>query len=266
MCEIALVARPTDSCTRFLMEDSRVCAVLDGIKDTLAEEMEYVSELDEFCFQKLAEVCCLPVGDCKHSVIRRALVSVGFIYFRIVKVAESRPWRLCIGDVNENLAALPCEDEPGDDEVTNQIWHCLQNGWPPRSDILDAVRDWRELLWDTALTESQHANAASVMRHHPDYGLETCRATSSVLMANKLLPRPTRDEKATNALRAKVSKLKKAQSQKASLGKHAFVKTVFDGVARARKLGNRAPKKFQQGVIRKHGPLWENTSLENKLK
>jgi len=258
----ALVSRPADALMSLLMEDSRVTRRVRDIKDCLVQEMRWLSELPHAVWSTLAKVCGYDSGgDFSEKCISAAHTSVGFIHFRILKTVESRPWSLCQGDIAANLAALKSEDEPHDD-VTRKVWHCLQLGWPSFTDLVRGVDSWNDLEWDTKETEKQHANAATLMRFHPEYTLETMTSRSMTMQANKLLPRPTRDEKALAQVQAKIEKLRTRQVEKAG-GRHLFVKELFESVeSQVRLRGAQAMQGYNKRVIKVHGKAWAEQSTQ----
>ena len=209
LAQVALACRPVESVMAEMMEDSRVMRRLQEIKDIMIDELDYLANLPKFVWARIAEACGCNIDDFIDDTMTGAHLSCGFLIFRIVKTAERRPWRLCLGNVAKNLDELQQEPEPAHDQVTWKLWMCLQRGHPRKAKLVNTVEGWTHVPWDAALTESQHANIASLMRHHPDYLLETLMSRSEMMMTNKVMPKIPKRQQNMAKLQAKVKKVLK---------------------------------------------------------
>eukprot|EP00959_Pyramimonas_sp_CCMP1952_P388461 8139981-Pyramimonas_sp.AAC.1 len=64
--------------------------------------------------------------------------------------------------------------------------------------------------------EQMHASAAALMRHHPDYGVETLMSRAFSHTLNRILSRPSGDERALAKQQQKLRRLSRKNPSKIS--------------------------------------------------
>ena len=112
--------------------------------------------------------------------------------------------------------------------------------------------------WCTAVVEQLRGSAACVSRLHPECGLNALLCRSMALVASKLLPGLSREEKAVGKCKKELAKLDRRCPDKVG-GRHVF----FQDLVRLAKYKYAAssPPDLQQArrtIMKKHGTSWRS--------
>eukprot|EP00971_Amphidinium_carterae_P329247 6461570-Amphidinium_carterae.2 len=114
----------------------------------------------------------------------------GYIDWRVLSVATSLPWSLCLGSLDDNLAWLCNESEPPPEPISARIWQLHSMGVPD-SVLLDGLSALRQASWTSQVSERQHASTSLMRKHHPDYGLQALLSRSWLHFLNLFVAKKT---------------------------------------------------------------------------
>ena len=112
MATVSFASRPSDAFIALLLEDPRVIPQLGALKETLDDEMQWLCLLPRRLWYRVGEAAGVPGQELRNASIHAALVSVAHIRESVIRVVESPPWSLAMGDVKANLAKLATKPEP----------------------------------------------------------------------------------------------------------------------------------------------------------
>ena len=107
-------------------------------------------------------------------------------------------------DLGENLDELASGGQP-QEQVAIQLWFLMQKGYPKHRLVLVLLLI-QNLEWSTLTAEQQHATAALLMRHHPDYSLDTLLSRSTTNMIFRVLHSRSDDEKLLGKLQLQLDR------------------------------------------------------------
>ena len=217
-----------------LMTDPRVAARHWILWTAATKELKYVVDLPEHVWCKLAQVSDgLSAARLRDMAISGAHVSYHFLWRRVLKPAGALPWRLCRGNVDENLDWLAAQTVEPSEPCTKNLWHLLRNGKVPRSHVKGVVSLLGECSWSSMPTEQQHASVAVLHRWHPEYGLEQLVSRALLHQIVRLLPHRSKEEKQFARLVRKIEKVEARMPQRVT-GSHMLVQALVQ-VAKGRK-------------------------------
>jgi hypothetical protein len=262
LCQVALYSQVPDSILGALLADNRVARTAGDLRGRIKASLQRLADLPNGVWGCLAGVAGVTLSDLRSTVLRAAQRSAAFFQNRVLDEVEGLPWRLCAGNVAENLQELAGGPRP-EDAVGGKIWDLLRSGY--NSSML---RRMVELLadapWTTTVVEQLHASAALISRHHPDYGLRTLLARAALLTAGKLMPVSTSSEKQLARKRRELGRLRRRQPQKAS-GRQLFLQEMTQC---ARRLGRTMTKlqsrSVQRRLMQRHGQLFRQQPRDRR--
>ena len=180
---------------------------MGALKETLDDEMQWLCSQPQRLWDRVGEAAGVPGEELRSASIHAALVSVAHIRENVIRVVESPPWSLAIGDVKANLAELATKPEPAD-LTTFKVWvAAVKLG--PTPELVEALTLVKDLSHVIKIAESQHARVGLIKKFHPEYHLMTLLARSIVSMLNLLLPLKTAEEKMVEKLEARFKQLRK---------------------------------------------------------
>ncbi len=172
-----------------LLEDDRVCLRAEELRDQLTEELEYVANLGDDIFQRLASCAAVTVGpDQLSSDTRKAsLVEASFFWRHVLLEAQQAPWSLASGDIAANLEKLARQPQVPQDVCARKIQQLARLKWMPGL-VQEAVALLAHVSWTTVVVEQGHASATLLHRLHPEYNEDILLARSVLHSARSLLP------------------------------------------------------------------------------
>ena len=227
----AMASRVAEGFQSELMEDPRVGTKFNELLTEATKELRFVIDIPLHVFEKLASVAQTTPEHLRHLIIQASHTSYHFLWRRVLYPASLYPWRLCRGNVEQNLVNLKAEDEPTE-PCTNKIWILLHENYP-----IGQVRKVVELLgqcsWSSMPAEQQHASVAVLHRWHPGYGMGQLISRALLRQAMRLLPHASKTEKQMSRLVKKMQQLENKNPEKATAS-HMLVKALVS-VATGRK-------------------------------
>ena len=211
MTKAAMVSRISDAVLLELMADARVPRTLATLQRCLAEEMEWICGVHDSVWVKLGSLSDTAPQRLRDECIAAAHTTIAFFTYRVIVPASQLPWSLTIGDMNANLDALALGPKPPERTAT-KIWTLCKMGYN-RGQLLKGLILLAECLWGTVAAEQFHASAATLMRLHPEYGVETLMARALLLQINRLMHRAGDEEKSMLKLQKKLFHLQQKQPE-----------------------------------------------------
>jgi hypothetical protein len=244
----AIISTVPDACLRMVLKDNRVVLHYDRLWEAMTAAMERVVAIPMSAWDSLA-LCSGASGqslraECFHACHR----SIAFARYRIFAPAKALPWSLCRGNIAENLDRLGAGPRP-DEDIAAKIWDLLDLGIN-RHLLHRMVLLLADCPWSTAVAEQLHASVALISRHHPEYGLGSVLARSTVLTARKLLPGATEAEKIAAKAEDRLRRLRNKNPDKAT-GRQ-FLFRDLSAVAGSRRAATPAAgrKVLQQKILK----------------
>ena len=263
LVEASIVSRPMDAVLALLMEDSRVAQRYEELDSAIREEMDWMLNLPDKLWELLGELVSESPGKLRSRCLQAGSESAAQFTKRCLNVAAQRPWSLCRGDIEANVDMLAAENEaPTSDEISHHIWHLCRIGFN-KTQIVKGVMLLGNVPWATIPTEQFHASAAALMRVHPEYTQSTLRCRAFVLTLNRLMPRPTEDEKSIATLQRRLATLQRKQPHKAS-GRHMYLRDIIDLAKEKHGKQLAATPNWQKRIVKNHGPIWAAHSLARR--
>jgi hypothetical protein len=260
LIEASIVSRPMDAVLALLMEDGRVAQRYEELTELVQEEMCWMINLPDLVWNLLGELVSRSGAQLRSRCLQAGHESVAQFSKRVLDVAACRPWSLCRGDVDANVEGLAAEEEPPvTDDVSRKIWQLCRMGFS-RVQIRKGVALLGNSPWTTLTTEQFHGSAASLMRLHPEYSTSTLRCRAFILSLNRLMPRPSAEEKSVAALQKKLEALQRRQPEKAG-GRHLYLKDIMDLAREKTKRFGAHKANWQKQIFKRHASIWAGHEL-----
>ena len=218
----AISSRVPEGFQARLMEGPRVASVYDELWAAASKELRYVIDIADDMWKSLAVVAGCSAGELRDRAIGAAHISYHFIWRRVLEPAAQLPWRLCRGDVDDNLDEIAAMDDEPSEPCTKQLWFLLQGEEVERSQLKMLVELFGECSWSSLPAEQQHGSLSLLHRWHPEYGLESLVSRALLHQAVRLIPRQSALDKKITKVMNKISKVERANPDKAT-GSHMLV-------------------------------------------
>ena len=150
----------------------------------------------------------------------------------MLEPASNLPWRLCRGDLDENIDEIASLLDPPEEPCTSNIWHLIQEGFSKHQLklVLEALG---ECPWSSLPAEQQHASVSLLHRWHPEYGIESLVCRSLMHQVVRVLPQTSKLDRHISRVVKKLRVLSNKVPEKAS-GSHMLVQALVR-VVRGRK-------------------------------
>lgn len=259
----SVVANVCDAFLLALLEDDRVIRRLQELKDLVTDEVEWLINLSEVVWQDLAGLLTdVSAQQLRSLCMLSALTVQAFIQWKVFQVAESLPWSLAVGDIEENLRVLRASKDDLD-STSSKIRALLQGGYPEQR-IVAAIRLMSEVSWSTTSVEQGHGSAATLHRVHKQYGANTLCMRSMVHMMRHLAAPPPMQDPLDAKLAKKEAALERSQPQKIT-GRQAFLKD-FMYQAKLEHGSESWSRTAAKKAFARHGSFWSALSPELKAK
>jgi ATP-dependent DNA helicase RecG len=89
------------------MADDRLARRRPELQACVTDEVAYLETLSARLFSRLGEIGCAAEGhELQHATLLAAHAAASFLWNRVFSTLDEYPWRLCQGDVAENLERL----------------------------------------------------------------------------------------------------------------------------------------------------------------
>ena len=170
-----------------VLADGRVPLLLESMRFDVRSEFEHLENLGREVWSLLGSALKQDSIQLRSQVLSSAVVSWGFLDWRVLQPASSYPWRLLQGDVEENLQALRCMPDVESDGVTEKIQELLRIEFSP-SLLRKSITLLGECIWTTSLTEKQHTGVAVTKRFHSELSRDVLCARAYMHVMRQMLP------------------------------------------------------------------------------
>jgi hypothetical protein len=257
LVQAALVGAIPQAAQLALLEDSRVAMTAPSIKGAIACEIQHLVALPDPVWAILSEVGGFSMRELRSKCFVAVHRACAFFQFRVLDEADELPWSLCRGDVKANLLHLSSQPKPSHPEIAVKAWDLMKMGYPLHR-LCRMVLLLGDAPWSTAVVEQLHGSAAVISRQHPEYGLNTLLTRSMALLASKLLPGPSPEEKKVAKLKAQLDKLERKNPDRTS-GRHLFFQDLAN-LATDKFAGDTPVKlaQVQRTIMKQHGKSWRS--------
>lgn len=174
---VATASFPSDAALAALMNDDRVAMTVEGIESDIVSELQYVQTLPGEIWDLLGERSMWDGIRLRSAASASSFTAAGFMFWRL-RIFHELPWRLCRGDVHDNLSVLAASDMPSD-QVTQRIWRLMRMGYP-KEEVASAVRLMGCASFSSIQVEQGHSFASNILKRHKEVGAEALRCRSLV--------------------------------------------------------------------------------------
>ena len=253
----ALASVVPDALLVELLADDRVVKRSETLRETVMEEMHWIESIGDSVWARLGFVVGAhsSPSELRHCVVHSASVAFAFVHKRIFQELESLPWRLAVGDIDQNLADLEESQEPISDMCAHRVRQLLRAGYN-RATLKEAVSLLREVPWTSVPVEQAHGSCAVIHRQHPMYSLDTLAHRALVHQCRHLFVKDP-EERKLDKQQAVVDALKKKQPGRVS-GRHAFMGALAQSVKATLPAGSKMPANATHELMRQHTTLYKN--------
>ena len=243
-----------------ILKDNRLARHLADIEQAVDGEVAKAMQVSGLVLQQLAATCGLTTHSLHDEVCTAAMIQRGYLASKLREV-HGWPWKLCRGNVLENLENLKRGEKP-DDDTAGKIWELMRLEWPV-DDIAKGVKLLGECPFTTLVVEQGHSISSSIMKLHPAYGSATMQARVAVITAKVLFtksPQHMRIER--EKMKLQILRRKRPQCL---TGRQMFVSGLIGEAKMQLASGARLNlQKTARSVIKRHGPRWRKLGPSDK--
>ena len=249
ICIIAAMSASTsESLLTTLLEDDRVMLHIEALKNTIVEEISYISNLPEWCWAQLARLCDREVCELRSDAISASTASACFFSWRVLSETEELPWCLTVGDISKNIRDLserPAPEEP----VAANVRQLYMSGFP-LAQLEEGLRLVRGAPWSSRGVEQAHAGASQTMKHRPELG-EQSMVERAFMLTMRPMVLPSEEVREHAKLMKRVDKLK-GEAPSHLRGRQLFCKEAMDAVAQLGVGTKQEQAQARRAVFRRH--------------
>lgn len=263
-CIVAsLVAHVPDAVLAEALVDDRLVRRAAALKEAMLDELVWVEGIEASIWATLATV----VGDSEEPMALQNTtancchIAAAFVQHKVFNAVEGYPWKLAVGDVDQNLDTLASSTEEFADACTHKVRLLLQKGFP-KEQLKRGIALFLEIPWSSVPVEQAHASAAVLHRYHPDYGVNMLTARATLHQCRHLFFDPPEVRKEARAA-ARVDTLSRKDPLKVS-GKHVFLAELMQSAKASLPVGAKLPKAVVREVVKRHNGLFKALSLEEQ--
>eukprot|EP00971_Amphidinium_carterae_P325342 6455568-Amphidinium_carterae.1 len=259
-----LTAYVPDSLLKQLLHEPALCKIYTECVSQLEDEYLCLEEITPGAWKVLAESFQSDPETIRDMVLLSATTAWGYLDWRVLSVATSLPWSLCLGDTAGNLAELLAQGTPPQEPISLRIWQLHSIGVTDAV-LLDGINALQSCAWTSQVSERQHASTSLVKKHHPEYGLESLSSRSWMHFFNNFLFRQNASERVYRHHMQKLARAQRRQPNKCT-GRQMFLKELMEGVTASNedRLARGKPMLSHQRVMNSHGLLWRKMSSERR--
>lgn len=264
ICIATIAAFPADALQLQVLDDDRVARRTEQLKQALADEVGWVEELDDFTWQRLAQVIDrknsgMSPYDLRSAALTAVHVSCAYIHKKIFSVADELPWSLVAGDVSENLQRLADKGYDGDDPTVMKIVELLRLGYN-RERLVEGVSLLRDVPWSTMTVEQAHGSLACIHRLHPTLSVGVLAHRAMIHQCRHMFHQPMEEREIARADQKAVA-LRKKMPQKIH-AKQVFLRELMAGAKKQLLPGTKMSSELRQDIMRRHSELFKDLDPE----
>ena len=173
-----------------VMEDDRILLRTQELQNIVAEEVEFVTMIPQYCWDRLAEL----FHDYEPSLIRSDCINTvtltaAYMDEHVFRRTREEPFDLVRGDLHTNLKNLAQDPNPCKHPTKQRIKKLYQMGFN-MDQLLTALTLLMHIPWTTVMLEQLHGQVAAFHRMHKQmhYRMLACR--SFIRLCRPLLKQP----------------------------------------------------------------------------
>ena len=220
-----------------LMQDPRVASSYNDLWDRASRELRSLVDIPDHMWATLAVAAKCDAGQLKDKVISAGHVAYHFLWRRVLEPASQLPWKLCRGDADAHLDEIAAMENPPSEPCSYHIWHLLKEKHE-RVQIKMVIDLLSQCSWSSLPAEQQHGSLSLLHRWHPEYGLDSLISRAFLHQVVRLIPRESDLDKKIARVMAKLSKIQRADPEKAS-GSHMLVAALVRVMKQRKESGER---------------------------
>ena len=259
MSVAALVSRVPDTLLNELLEDDRLAPRSAEVEQMVIDEVTWLTVLPDQLWKTLSSLSNAEALDVRNMTIHAAYVALAILRQMVFQPLSGYPWKLCNGDVDQNLDHLAAEEEDLSAQcaVTGNI-QCLLRANYNRVLLRQAIGLLAQIPWSTNVQEQGHASASVLHKAHRQYGNNLLVARAHLHMLRPLFCDFEREQR--RSLEVKADKLRR-RSSKTLMGRHIF---LSDFMAANQKVYPRwtSNPEFARSVMEQHSKVWQMLGVD----
>ena len=250
----ALSSNVSDAVLVELLEDDRLSRHVAAIERGLQEECQWIANVTWFTWSRLSGLLSgLSAKALRSDCCLAASISAAYFTRKCLQVARCFPWRLCVGNIADNLDQLASQSQcPSADATTQKIHQLLRIGYSRRA-LSEGVSLFRDVHWTTNNIEQGHGSAATIVRAHKQYGRNMLSQRSFIHMMRFMFPNAESVGAGRSRSDARLECLMGMQPQKIT-GRHVFLADLQAALATAVPLARRG--EVGQVMMARHGMVY----------
>ena len=126
----AFASRIADAAIANLLEDDRLLIVYGDLKQAVEFEIGLLQELHHDVWLRVAELAVPELGhqELRSSTITASMTSLGYFSFKVYRHIQACPWRLALGNIEQNLDSIDDLDPLHVDPLCQKIRRLLNQG------------------------------------------------------------------------------------------------------------------------------------------
>jgi hypothetical protein len=260
----ALSSHLCDKLLLELLKDDRIAMRRLELEQSMRDELQQMSQIGHYVWSKLAALLAgTTARRVRSDVIQAALASAAFFQRRALSVVAAYPWKLCAGDIADNLQALAEQDDcPSTDPITSKVHQLLCIGWP-REKLIDGLQRMGEVHWTTLIQEQGHGSVTLMHRVHSQYSAQMLTQRAFLHMTRGLFADPEGDRVARllRQLEAKIASAEHKQPHKIT-GRHVFLGDCMEALKSSVAQEKRAEQ--ARNLMARHGRVYHAFPQETK--
>ena len=230
----AMSSNVSDAVLVELLEDDRLARHVAAIERGLQEECQWIADVSGFTWNRLSGLLSgLPAKALRSACCLAASISAAYFTRKCLQVVQSFPWKLCVGNIADNLEQLASQIQcPSADATTQQIHHLLRIGYSRRA-LVEGILLLRDVHFATNNIEQGHGSAATIIRAHKRYGKNMLSQRSFIHMMRFMFPSSSAESGVSKSRsEAKLESLMAYQPQRIT-GRHIFLGDLQTALATA---------------------------------
>ena len=173
---IAVSSQVSDDMMLSVLADDRVAAKLDELKEIQSTALKFQARIPLSTWKRLAdltkevkpgqvsEVVVAP-GVLRSDCLRAGHVQAAYQHHKCLEPAEQYRWKLCRGNINQNLDTLSGTTTKLQDTTTEKIFQMSKLG-VSRATLVSGIELLKEVSWTSLAAEQGHGSCATVRRFH----------------------------------------------------------------------------------------------------
>eukprot|EP00971_Amphidinium_carterae_P158675 3145605-Amphidinium_carterae.1 len=135
-----------DSLLKAVLHEPALCKIFHECEADLEEEFLYLQQISGSAWDLIARHFASDGDSLRHLCLSSTHTTWAYIEWKVLSVAASLPWSLCLGDLEANLSDLCGLADPPSELISHRIWQLSKLG-VQRSVLLHGLRALASSSW-----------------------------------------------------------------------------------------------------------------------